>query len=64
MTVSWKTSCHLVKGWDTTNCCPSCHDDADEYGIEPCNIEIDDKVYYVCCKCKQGYYSINQEKGE
>lgn len=49
---SWDTHCHLVEGWDTNNCCSSCHDDAYEFGIEPCSFEENGKTYFVCCKCK------------
>ncbi len=42
--------CHLVPGWDTENCCPSCHSDAD-YGYEATEVEIGGKVMPACCAC-------------
>lgn len=30
-------------------CCGSCHDD-EEFGYEMCEIEREDKTYYVCCR--------------
>ena len=47
----WPTHCHELPFWDTANCCPSCHDDAYEYGIEPCEIEVNGETKFVCCKC-------------
>lgn len=31
-------------------CCGSCHDDDEEFGYEMCEIEREDKTYYVCCR--------------
>lgn len=48
---AWDTQCEQVPGWDIYKCCPTCHDDAYEYGFEPCSVEIDGKTLYICCKC-------------
>lgn len=50
---SWPTHCHLIEGWDTKDCCPTCHDDAYEYGYEPCEIEYKGETIFICCNCWQ-----------
>ena len=51
MTDPWPTYCEQVEGWSPSKCCGSCHDEAYEYGIEPCDVVINGKTLFVCCKC-------------
>jgi len=44
-------TCKYVNGFDTKECCESCHDDYETYGYDLCFIEIKSKEYSVCCKC-------------
>lgn len=30
-------------------CCDSCHEDAEEYGFDLCEIEVGGDSYWVCC---------------
>lgn len=44
--------CRVVSGFDTVNCCTSCHEDV-EYGYCMCWVEIDGKDYEVCCRASE-----------
>jgi len=61
MSDEWPTHCHEIQGWDTNQCCSTCHDDAYEYGIEPCEIKLGERTLFVCCKCWK-WFDDRQEK--
>jgi len=48
--------CNLIPGWDTNDCCPSCHYNAD-FGLdEPYGILLDGKkVIWVCFPAAKAY---------
>ena len=58
MNKPWILECNEVPGWNTKECCPSCHEDAAEAGIEACAIEIDNNDLQVCCKVVEDYNKI------
>jgi len=43
---------------DAPSCCDSCHEDADEYGYDLCEVEIGPDEYAVVC-CKVSNYLRN-----
>ena len=44
-------TCADVLGWDTSNCCDSCHSDYDEWDYEMCSYEQGNVYYHICCRC-------------
>jgi len=41
--------CWDIPGWDTADCCNSCHEDEEQFGINMCSAEFDGEEYDVCC---------------
>jgi len=42
--------CRQVPGWDTDNCCESCHEDWGGCGIEDVYVLVKGEVLHVCCR--------------
>lgn len=55
-------NCEEVPGWDTKNCCTSCHDDWAIYGFDPISLEINGEEYHVCCECSNWYNETHKEE--
>lgn len=51
--------CEKLEGWNTNNCCSTCHDDWLELDYEACFIE--DLGLHVCCKAKEWYIKQHPE---
>jgi hypothetical protein len=45
--------CSHVPAWDTENCCESCHEDWDRYGIEGLYVIVEGEVLHVCCRAAE-----------
>lgn len=45
----------VKKRFNITDCCLSCHEDADEYGYELLYLELDGQLIEVCCAVMNAY---------
>ena len=45
--------CSQVPGWDTDNCCESCHEDWDRYGIEGFYVIVVGELLHMCCRAAE-----------
>ena len=52
ITVPWKLRCDDVPKWNASNCCASCHYDAEHLGIESCTVYVSGDPIPVCCSCR------------
>lgn len=44
-----------VYGFDTKNCCVSCHEDYEEFGYDLCELTLPDEIVIECCCVAKSY---------